>query len=572
MESGEFTKFATTLLAERSRDALLAQLTTAPLAQPDLLGLVTDLLLVVGQDNDSLKLRVAHLLASRFGRSSERSSAAQLVLFGELLNLVQTEQVLPDDTTESKANVPPLSEQTEQQIDALVEQKRQEQKEAKERRRQAEIEARAEGKPSVAVPWPTHLPVREETIDVDAADRACSDCEQERGIIGQETSWRIEATTKCEVVVTHRLTRACQAHHGGPVTPPAPPKPVDKGHLGFGLAAHAISLRFAHNLPIHRIVEMFADHGIPVSEEVLHTLFTTTSERVEPVLETLAVQVRASDLVNIDDTPVLVLDPEEPKRRRRARIWLALGDGHWAWFFSTKTWKEEDAEARLGKLTGTLQGDGYKGFKKLAKKNGIAQAGCMAHLRRKLRKAMLAHDPRATEAVALVHGLYRVEKLAKLQELDADGVLALRKERSVPLMDALERWAREVASTIETGSPLGQAWTYLDNQWSYLRQFLLDGRVSIDNNAAERGLRRITIGRKLWLFFRGDETVERAARLASILTTARLHGANELAYLTWLLQELARREWSVEAARQLLPDVWLAAQKKQAEEGRAVES
>jgi transposase len=317
------------------------------------------------------------------------------------------------------------------------------------------------------------------------------DCKEERAVIGRETSWRLEYTTKSEVVVTHRLTRACHSHHGGPLTPAAPPKPVDKGHLGFDLAARAIVLRFGHNLPIHRLVEMFNDEGLPISEEILHTLFDTTSERVNPVIEALVARVRAAALLNLDDTPVLIVDQKQATRRR-GRIWLALGDGRWAWFFSTQTWKESEAEARLGKITGTLQGDGYTGFKKLAKKNGIALAGCMAHLRRKLRKAMLAHDPRATEAMALLHALYRVEELAKLQGLDADGVLALRKERSVPMMNALERWAREVAPTIESGSPLGQAWTYLDNPLPHLRQFLLDGRVSIDNNAAERGLRRIT--------------------------------------------------------------------------------
>ena len=104
-----------------------------------------------------------------------------------------------------------------------------------------------------------------------------------------------------------------------------------------------------------------------------------------------------------------------------------------------------------------------------------------------------------------------------------------------------------------------------------LQTYLSNPAVSIDNNAAERALRRITIGRKLWLFFRGDATFERAARIASLLATARLHGADERRYLEWLLGELARREWSPEAAARLLPGAWLAAQEKQVEEGSAIE-
>jgi transposase len=207
----------------------------------------------------------------------------------------------------------------------------------------------------------------------------------------------------------------------------------------------------------------------------------------------------------------------------------------------------------------------------MAKKLGIPLAGCMAHLRRKLRKAMLAKDPRATEAIALIQGLYRIERLARLQGLDANGLLTLRRARAVPLMAALERWAHTVAPSVETGSPLGKAWTYLNNQWDCLQTYLSNPAVNIDNNAAERALRRITIGRKLWLFFRGNDTFERAARIASLLATARLHGADERRYIEWLLGELARREWSPAAAARLLPEAWLAAQEKKAEEVASVE-
>ncbi len=132
----------------------------------------------------------------------------------------------------------------------------------------------------------------------------------------------------------------------------------------------------------------------------------------------------------------------------------------------------------------------------MAKKLGIRLAACMVHLGRKLRKAMLAKKPRATEALALIQGLYRIERLARLQGLDANALLAL--------MAALERWAHTVAPSVETGSPLGKAWTYLNNPWDCLQTYLSNPAVNIDNNAAERALRRITIGRKLWLFFRGD--------------------------------------------------------------------
>jgi len=238
---------------------------------------------------------------------------------------------------------------------------------------------------------------------------------------------------------------------------------------------------------------------------------------------------------------------------------------------TVKAWKAEEAESRLGEITGTVQGDGYAGYPKFTRERSIELAGCWGHLRRKVLKAVKTKDPRAGGAMALIQAMYRVEKLVGLRNLEPDAIVELRQERSAPLVRALETWATEVAPSIVQGSPLGKAWTYLNNQWPRLQVFLTNGNVSISNDAAERGLRRITIGRKLWLFFQNDKNAEWAAKLASLMATARLHGANELDYITWLLRELARREWSPKAARCLLPDVWLASQQK-LEEGSSVEA
>jgi transposase len=572
VKPADITKLSLELSAERSRERLLTRLGEVSSLEPnELVAIVVEVLLLVGQDADRLKLRVADLLAARFGRSSDKASLAQLALFAKALQAGATsdDPAAPAPEAPVKPTVPDLVQRTNDEIDALVLAQRKAKDEARERRRAAAKLAPADASGS----WPKHLPVEERVVDVPEGQHLCGDreCRAERQVIGRETSWRIEYETTSKVVVTHRLVRACQKHHGGPVVAPVEPAPIDRGHLGFGIAARALWLRFAHNLPVLRIAEIFAADGLPISDDMLHTLFETTVRRAGPVIEALVAQVRAAKVVNLDDTPVLIVDGAGPnrKQRRQGRIWLALGDGKFAWFFATTTWKAEEAEERLGQITGVLQGDGYAGFPKLARELGIQLAGCMAHLRRKLLKAFQARDPRAAEALGLVQALYRVEKLAQLRRLDIAGIEALRLERSVPILEALEAWAVKVGPGIELGSPLGKAWTYFDNQQGPLRVFLTNGRVSIDNNAAERGLRRITIGRKLWLFFRSDGNAERAAQLASLFLTARLHGVDELEYMRWLLGEIARREWSSEAARALLPDVWLA--KHEAEERGRVE-
>lgn len=583
MTSAENTKLAIKLLRERSREVLVEELAAAlgQMGQEEAVAFLADLLLAAGADRDQLKTRLATLLASQFGRSSEKASGAQLALFAEMLRRVQGgtaagTPATPDAPSAADEEGPSLSataaaiiEQTNREVDVEKAARREQQKAAREAHRlPQEPTGESTGK---NVPWPTNLPVREEVLPVPEADWICGDCDEKRQIIRYETSWRIEYKTTAEVVVTRIPVLGCLGHHGSPVSQPVPPKPVDKGQMGFSLAARVLWLRTTHNLPVRRIAEMMESEGVPATEEMVHKLIATSGERVKPLTEAIHREVQGATLVNLDDTPVEVLDGEKERKARKARVWLALGDERFAWFFATRTWKVSEAETALGRIQGTLQGDGYKGFPTYARNHDVKLAGCMGHLRRKFRAAMLAHDPRATEPMALVQGLYRVEELGRLRHLDADpeGLVALRQERSVPIWRALIRWAEDVQDTVEPGTPLGKAWTYLSNQRDHLEAFLSDGSVSIDNSAAERGLRRITIGRKLWLFFRDQSKLEHVARLMSVVVTARLQGADELAYLTWVLEQLARRDWSPGAARKLLPDAWLALQQQPAEEARA---
>ncbi len=569
---------ASAILGEHSRDAIRARLldVTTSLGNDAFLELVVDLLLQSNLDRDRLKQRVASLIASRFGKSSEKASDDQLALFARIIESIDgadADAASASGSSEDPADepdLPALMAQTEAEIQALVEQQRRAKKEERERRRQAKQQARANGDQPEA--WPSNLPKREVVRDAPERAKVCDDCDEARQIISYNTSWRLEYTTQAEVVVTKTPVLACKSHHGGPVTESVEPKPVDGGRLGFTLAARILYWRYSQNLPVRRVVEILNADGVPVSEEMAHTLIRVTANRAGPVIEALAQQVRLSKVVNLDDTPVLVLKKEGKRDRHKARVWLALGDERWAWFFSTKNWEAKEAEKRLGEITGTVQGDGYPGYPKFTRTQGVDLAGCWSHVRRKILKAVKTKDPRAGPAMALIQGMYRVEKLARLRNLGPEEIVVLRQERTAPLMRALEKWMAEVAPSIVQGSPLGKAWTYIDNQWPRLQVFLTDGNVSISNDAAERGLRRITIGRKLWLFFQNDKNAEWAAVIASLMATARLHGANELEYITWLLRELARREWSPEAARCLLPDVWLAAQQEQLEEGSTVEA
>lgn len=574
MPSTETTKTVAVtleLLQERSREALIDRLglTLDGLEPHDLHAFIADLLLTAGADRDRLKSQLAQLLASRFGQRSEKSSKDQLDLFAEILRVFSETKSGEASSDEPGADKAPsaaaaaLIAQTDADVEREAAEARALRKAEREVRHAAAKLERANN--DDAPRWPEHLPVRHETIDPSEPLQRCDDCGEPRKVLRHEVSWRMEYRTTAEVVVTHLPVLACPSHHGGPVQEPVPPKPVDKGQLGFSLAARIIWYRTTHNLPVRRIAEMLHAQRVPVSEQMIHTLLVTSGERAQPLVNALRAGVQAAALVNIDDTFTNVLEGQTERRRRRAHVWLALGDQRLAFFFATKTWRASEAGAALGPITGVLQGDGYKGFPSYTKKSRIQLAGCMDHLRRKLRAAVLAKDPRATEAMAYVQGMYRVEELARLRHLDADQRLVLRQERTLPMMQALIAWARRMQPTIVKGSPLGQAWTYLSNQLQPLQLFLSNGVVEISNASAERGLRRVTIGRKLWLFHRGHEKLEHICRLMSLVVTARLHGVNELDYLEWVLEQLARREWSDTAAAALLPAAWLVSQEQRAE-------
>jgi transposase len=579
MSAAPASTVAIELLKERSRDALVERLGTVlqEMSSDQAVAFLADLLLTMGADRDYLKQRLIDLTASRFGRSSEQSSADQLQLFAAALRQACGQsrpepEPKPEAETEAETEAKPVTPsaaeliaQTNQEIETEKAAQKARAAQARNARREA-MRLDAEKNGGEQANWPAHLPHEEVTHPVPPEHCTCPDCGQRREIIGYNKSWRLEIRTQSVVVVELTPIVACKSHHGAPQSAPVSPKPVDKGHLGFSAASRLLFLRLTHNLPVARIAEMMQADGVPVSEDMIHTLIRVSGERAKPLVEAIQKQIQKARLVNIDDTHTDVHEGEKERVRRRARVWLALGDEKFAYFFATRSWRASEAQQALGPLSGVLQGDGYAGFPRLAAAQGNTLAGCMSHLRRKLRKAVLAHDPRATLALALVNGMYRVDELAKRRGLGPDDLLRLRQERSVPMMAALLQWARDVAPTIETKGPLGQAWTYLKNQQEPLQVFLTDPTVTIDNNAAERGLRRITIGRKLWLFFRDQDKLEHVARLMSLVTTARLHGVNELAYLQWVLEQLARREWSADAATALLPDAWKAMREQQGQD------
>jgi hypothetical protein len=238
-------------------------------------------------------------------------------------------------------------------------------------------------------------------------------------------------------------------------------------------------------------------------------------------------------------------------------MWGMLGDGVWASFRYTSTWTGEEMAVFLGARKGWLQGDGYAGYERLYRKAEPAiEVGCWSHARRYFVKAEDGGDKRARQALVIIGELFSVEKHATRNAMTHEERLVLRKVRSRGILDRLWTLIERLSPTTTPQSPLGKAHTYLRNQRVALERFLEDGRLPLENNAAERLARLLAVGRKNWLHCASDKGAQRLAVLYTVLTTARHHEADLAAGLAFVLDALARRSYTAEEAIELLPDRW----------------
>jgi hypothetical protein len=219
---------------------------------------------------------------------------------------------------------------------------------------------------------------------------------------------------------------------------------------------------------------------------------------------------------------------------------------------ASRDWTKEHAAAALGDWKGYLQCDAYAGFDHLFKRRGLVEVACWAHARRYFVKAKDRGDLLAPEALGLIARLYAFEAHATREDFTPEQRLELRADQSRRVLDLLWKWAVKVGTKARPKSPLGRALTYLSNQRKALERFLEDGRLTLDNTVAEREMRPIVLGRKNWLFAGSFAAAERLADGITVVASARMHDVCPVAYVRWLLPQLARRSWSAAAAAEKL--------------------
>jgi hypothetical protein len=270
-------------------------------------------------------------------------------------------------------------------------------------------------------------------------------------------------------------------------------------------------------------------------------------------------------VIHTDDTTVPIQSPGE-QRCRQGRIWCYLGDdAHPYTAYDYTPSRSRDGPARwLAGYKGYLQADAYGGYDGIFHSQHVTEVACWAHARRKFYDAQDSDEHRALQMLALIGELYAVEREAKAacggvwSEFARDEqharIVALRQERSVPVLARIKASLEAAQDMVLPRSPIAAAITYAQNQWTALTTYTTQGFLSIDNNASERALKRVAIGRKNWLFAGNDAAAENHARLWSLIASCQRHGVDPQRYLTSVLAKISQTP--AEELDQFLPDVW----------------
>jgi transposase len=391
--------------------------------------------------------------------------------------------------------------------------------------------------------FPAHLP--RETQTIAPQQSCCPDCGGELKHLGEDICDMLELEpVRVKVIRQVRPKLAC-ASCDTIVQAPAPTRPIERGMAGPGLLAHVVVGKYADHLPLYRQAEIFAREGVELDRTLLAQWVGNASALLTPLTDALRAHVFAADVVHADDTPLPVLAPGLGKTRT-GRLWTYVRDERPAagevapavWFAYSPDRKGEHPQQHLADFSGILQADGYAGFSKIYEGGRVLEAACWAHVRRKFVDLHELHQsPVAAQTLDRIGALYAIEK--EIRGRRPDERSAVRQERSRPLLDAMKPWLEQTLGTLSHKSEAAKAIRYALNRWQALGRFCDDGRIEIDNNAAERALRGVALGRRNFLFAGSDAGGERAAAMYSLLGSAKLNGHNPETFLREVLTRIA---------------------------------
>jgi transposase len=409
-------------------------------------------------------------------------------------------------------------------------------------------------------PLPEHLPRERIVYPAPSVCPCCGDGRLRK--IGEDVTETLEIIPRQWKVIQHVREkfscRACEA-----VTqPPAPSHPIARGRAGPKLLAHILFSKYGLHLPLNRQSTTYEREGIDLDVSTLADWVGAAAATLMPLVDVIRTHVFAAERIHADDTTVPVL---AKGKTRTGRLWTYVRDDRpfggpdppAAVFFYSSDRGGEHPEQHLASYAGLMQADAYAGFNRLYETNrkpgSIIEAACWAHGRRKFFDlARINKAPIAAEAVERIDVLFAIER--EINGITPQERVRVRQERSRPLIIELQTWLREQRARVSKHSDTAKAIDYSLKRWAAFTRFLDDGRLCMSNNAAERELRAVALGRKNWTFAGSDEGGRRAAAIYSLIATAKLNDVDPQAWLADMLARLP--DHPAKRIHELLPWNW----------------
>jgi transposase len=497
------------------------------------------------EENEKLQRLVAQFQRAMFGRRSEKIDPNQLQLALEDTEQAQAEaSAALEQKKGDKPDRPPRSERP-----------------APQRNRGA---------------LPKHLP-REEVV-IEPKDKSCPCCGGNMHVIGEDVSEQLDVVpAQFKVKVIRRPRYGCRGCEQAVVQEPAPERPIDGGMATEALIAHVLISKYADHLPLYRQAVIYARQGVALDRSTLSQWVGRACWWLKPMHQLLSKEVLSSHKIFGDDTTVPVLDPGRGKTKT-GRFWAYVRDDR-PWkgelppaivYFYSEDRKGEHPADHLTNFSGVLQVDGYAAYKTIAKANKISDKSiilsfCWAHTRRKFFDIHKTNQsPIALEVLQRIAALYAIED--NIRGKTADERRAARQIRSKPLVNDLKNWLMEKLGEISQKTELAKAIRYAINHWDGLCVFLEDGRVEMDTNTVERGMRPQKLTAKNALFAGSDAGGRNWALIASLIETAKLNGVEPFAWLSDVLR-LMVGGFPANRLPELLPWNWKLKNTKKSPDG-----
>lgn len=379
---------------------------------------------------------------------------------------------------------------------------------------------------------PEHLPVQEIEIHPggDLSDMVC---------IGREITEELECEPAKFYIKRYIRYKYAAKNGEGVKIGELPERVIDRGIPGAGLLAMILTGKYMDHLPLYRQKQIFARENIRIPSSTIEGWTREALIKLHPLYEQLVFDTKAKGYLQVDETPIKVLDSDKKGAAHQGYYWVyhAPLDGTVLFDYSPTRGGSAPLPI-LGSFRGYLQTDGYAVYEKYARGKDVIHLACWAHARREFERALDNDKARAEKALLLIQRLYAVERQAKQKGLTAERVKALRLTESLPVINELGKWIFEEIKSTLPKSRIGKAMAYAYARWDGLSAYLYDGNLQIDNNLCENTLRGVALGRKNYLFAGSHEAAQRAAMIYSFFAICKKHEVNPFQWLKYTLENI----------------------------------